>query len=58
MDFKNSSLTLHNGQGPPNKLKNIYKPIYFIKICLFYGNIFIFYSIQHVNNILKGFKKL
>ncbi len=48
----------HKVQGSPNELKKTYKPFYFMKPFLFYGNIFICNPILQCNNIYKGFHKL
>ncbi len=43
--FSFSRLYLHKGQGSPNEFKKTYKPFDLIEACLFYGNIFIFYTL-------------
>ncbi len=39
---------LHNGQGSPNEFLKTCKPFNLIKLCLFYGNIFMFYLFLQV----------
>jgi len=36
---------LHKGQGSPNEFEDIQNHLILIKLCLFYGIIFIFYDI-------------
>jgi hypothetical protein len=41
--FSFSKSYLHKGQWSPNEFKKIIKPFDLVKLCMFYGNIFMFY---------------
>jgi hypothetical protein len=43
--FSFNKSCLHKGQKSLNEFKKTYKPFDFIKSCLFYGKIFIFYPL-------------
>jgi hypothetical protein len=58
IEFFFSCSYFHKEEGSPNELKKIYKPFDFIKLCLFYDKIFIFYPVFcNVNNNSKNIHK-